>query len=214
MFEISVRANVKAITHDLDNLAYRQLPFATALALTGLGKRIADDERRQMLRVFDNPTPFTLGAVGTRGATKSDPVAVVFVRDIAAQYLAPFQFGGAHFLGGKRGLLVPKNISVNQYGNLPRGALQRLKGRRDVFIGAVKLKSGVTVHGVWQRPLRGRRSNGGYGNKGPLKLLVRFSDPLEVKQRLEWFSRAKTTVDRWFQAEFAAAMRKAIATAR
>lgn len=214
MFEISIRANVRALTRDLDHLAYRQLPFATALALTALGKRVRDDERRNMTTVFDNPTPFTLASVGTSGATKADPVAVVFIRDVAARYLAPFEFGGTHFLGGKRGLLVPKNIPVNVYGNLPRGTLQRLKGRRDVFIGAVKLKSGITVHGVWQRPARGRRGDGSYGNKGPLKLLVRFSDPTEVKQRLEWFSRAKRTVDRWFQAEFAAAFRKALATAR
>lgn len=206
MLDISVRANVKAISRDLDNFAYRQLPFATAQALTGLAKRIRDDEQRGMLKVFDKPTPFTLGAVGARGATKANPVAVVYIRDIAAQYLAPFEFGGKHFLGGKRGLLVPKDIPVNQYGNLPRSTLARLKGRRDVFIGAVKLKTGETVHGVWQRPPR--------GTKARLKLLIRFSDPQTVHQRLDWFGRAQATVQRWFNAEFAAAFRKALATAR
>lgn len=210
MLEISVRANVKAIRRDLDNLAYRQLPFATAQALTGLAKRIRDDERREMEKVFNRPTPFTAASVGSRGATKANPVAIVYIRDIAARYLAPFTFGGTHFLGGKRGLLVPKNIPINQYGNLPRGTLARLKGRRDVFIGAIKLKSGETLHGVWQRA-SWERANGSIRR---LKLLVRFEDPLPVHQRFDWFGLAQRTVRRWFNAEFAAAFRRALATAR
>jgi len=206
MFEISVRSNVKAISKNLSAFAYKQLPFATATALTMLAKEVQDDEKKNIQRTFKHPKPFTVNAVGVKGATKASLEARVFVRPIAAKYLEPYERGGVHVLPG-RALLNPKDIKLNQYGQLSRGTLKRLKARADIYIGPLKTKHGE-INGVWQRVKANR------GNPSHLRLLIRFGDALEVNQRLDYQARAKALVNRRFNAVFGAAMARAIATAR
>jgi hypothetical protein len=202
MITVNVRADVKALSRSLDALRYRQLPYATSLALTALARKVARAEVKNLAGVLDKPTPFTLNSVAVIAARKERLVATVLVKDIAARYLEPFEFGGKHVLNG-RALLNPKNVALNQYGNLPRTMLARLKGRRGVFVGVVATKDGRRISGVWQRLARGH-----------LKLLIRFGQALEVKQHLGWGAKAEATVRRWFDAEFTAAFRRALATAR
>lgn len=205
-FDISVRANVKEITRSLSALAARQIAFATAQALTALAKEVQADEIQNIADTFKKPKPFTQKSVGVRGARKDNLTATVFVRPIAAKYLSPYEGGGGHVLSG-RALFNPKNIKLDQYGQLPRKVLNRLKARKDVFIGPVKSKSG-TVNGVWQRVAAKRKQ------PAHLKLLIRFGDSLAVNKRLNYRSRAKALVDRRFNAVFDEAMTKALASAR
>src|SRR5476649_251163 len=128
VFDISIRSNLKEISRSLGAFAQTQLPFASALAITALAKRVQGEQTKAFTRVFDRPTPFTLKAIGVKAARKTDLVATVFVKDIAASYLAPYEFGGVHKLNGKA-MLVPKGAPTNQYGNLPKNLLERLKGR-------------------------------------------------------------------------------------
>jgi hypothetical protein len=205
-FDISVRANVKAITKSLSALAYKQVKFATAQALTALAKEVQADEIQNIASTFKKPKPFTQKSVGVQGARKDTLTATVFVRPIAAKYLDPYEGGGRHVLSG-RALLNPKNIKLDQYGQLPRKVLDRLKARKDIFIGPVKSKSG-TVNGVWQRVPAKRKQ------PAHLKLLIRFGDSLAVNKRLNYRSRAKALVDRRFNAVFGETMAKALASAR
>lgn len=205
-FDISVRANVKEITKSLSALAYKQVKFATAQALTALAKEVQADEIQNIASTFNKPKPFTQKSVGVRGARKDTLTATVFVRPIAAKYLDPYEGGGRHVLSG-RALFNPKNIKLDQYGQLPRKVLDRLKARKDIFIGPVKSKSG-TVNGVWQRVPAKRKQ------PAHLKLLIRFGDSLAVNKRLNYRSRAKALVDRRFNAVFGDAMAKALASAR
>lgn len=219
MLDVSVRTSFKEVERSLSSLAREQLPFAKAMAVTGLGRRVQEAEQSAFNKVFDRPAPFTVKSVGVRAARKNDPTAVVFVKDIAAAYLEPFEFGGAHKTNG-RALLNPKAAQTNQYGNLPRNLVARLKNRADIFIGAVKTKSGEVVNGVWQRPMpapsmAGRRARGrGANHSGHLKLLVRFTDPKPVTQHLDYRARAKRVIAAQFDTEFSAAMAKALASAR
>lgn len=225
MIDVSVRSNLKAAQSSLSALAQRQIPFATASALTALAKRVAAEERKALSRVFDRPTPFTLNAIGVRAARKTNLQATVFMKDIAASYLAPYEFGGVHKLNG-RAMLVPKGTPTNQYGNLPKAVLARLKGRTDVFIGPVKTKNGDVINGVWQRPyirdnqkLRGMSRMHGLVNAktnttGKLKLLIRFTDTQEVTKHLGYMARAKVCVAAHFNEEFSRAMTQAMASMR
>lgn len=207
-FDISIRSNVKEITKSLSALAYKQVKFATAQALTALAKEVQADEIQNIASTFKKPRPFTQKSVGVQGARKDTLTAVVFVRDIAAKYLAPYEGGGNHVMPGtSKAILNPKKIRLDQYGQLPRKVLNRLKARRDVFIGPVKSKSG-TVNGVWQRIPAKRKQ------PAHLKLLIRFGDSLAVNKRLNYRSRAKALVDRRFNAVFSEAMSKAMASAR
>jgi len=224
VFKISVSDDIARLRKSLTDLEKRQLPFATANALTALAKNAQAAEKEAMPEVFDRPTPFTVNSVAVRGARKSNLEARVFIKDIAAAYLEPFEFGGNHkLLGSGRTWLNPKDkTQLNQYGNFSKTALKRLQARPDIFIGNIKTSSGETIGGVWRRPpsarvtkVRGKRGSVVQGSpRGHLKLLVRFGDARPVKQHLEFGERAFEVVNDTFEREFEVAMNQAIATAK
>ncbi len=215
----------------LNDLAYKQLPFAKAKALTSLGKLVAEAEVKNMSAVLDRPTQFTQRSVGVKAATKNSQEAIVYVKDIAAEYLMPYEFGGLNKLNS-RALLKPVNVGLNQWGNVPRNVLAKLKTRSDVFFGPVKTKNGEIINGVWQRPYyrggsanfrgktqRGRsRLNGLVGGAsnttGHLKLLFRFADAHPVHQNLGWRALAQKVVAVNFRGELGKALAQAVATAK
>jgi hypothetical protein len=237
MMDISIRAELKGLSKSLGAFEYKQLPFAQAQALNALAKRVTAVEEANLKREFPSLTPFTAKAVGVKRATKADPTAIVFVKPVAARYLEPYENRGTHFLGSKKALLVPIDQATNQYGNLPRGTLAALKGRPDVFIGAVKTKRG-TVNGVWQRvtdtakvTLLQRAKAGKVAslartkagkvkalrnrNEGDsLKLLIRFKDSPVVKQSLGFGTQARRTVATYWRVDFDAAIAQAVGSAR
>lgn len=219
-FEVSISSNIKEMQRKLGAFANRQLPFATANAVTALAKLVQQDETKNLAAKFAKPSPFTLRSVRSTTARKGTPVATVFVMDKAAEYLDPYERGGVHKLNS-RALLNPKGISLNQYGQLRKGALAALKGRRDIFIGPVKTRSGV-VNGVWQRPfiranqkIRGKpKVPRGSNTSGKLKLLIRFGEAIPVGKHLGYMSRATAMVNANFKREMGKALARAMATAR
>lgn len=231
MLTIGIEANLAPLHKALLDFGHKQVTFAAATALTRLAKGVAELEEREVVDTFDNPTPFTRRAWRTVPATKGTLAAFVLAKDIQAAYLAPYVFGGPRFLGTKRAMLVPQAVGVNQYGNLARGKLAQLKGRSDVFVGAVTFrKSGQTISGVWQRPLVGTRRDGTRGTKGAtrggktasadaatntgLKLLIRFGDTTPAPKHLPFAEAARTYIASNAKREFALAIRQALATAR
>ncbi|MBB5411682.1 hypothetical protein HDG34_005643 [Paraburkholderia sp. HC6.4b] len=219
MLELSIRSNIEAVSRKLSALAYRQLPFAEARTVTELAKLAADAERNALPQVFDNPTPFTVNSVAVQPARKGTPVARVYIRDKAARYLAPYEFGGVQYLGAKPANLVPAGASANQYGNLPRNAIRKYMGRLDVFMGSVRTKR-RTAYGVWQRPApaqstspRRRGKDRAANTTGSLRLLVAFHAPVETKKRLEFGKRAEALVSANFDRVFGRELARAIANA-
>lgn len=217
--KIDVRADVRRVTKSLGALADKQIPFATAQAINRLGGMVLDAEKASLKKVFPTATPFTLNSIRQTKARKGYPETTIALGDIAEAYLAPYIDGGKHFLNS-RALLNPKDIALNQYGNLPRKKLASLKGRSDVFIGDVKTKSGATINGVWQRipamvarkATKKRPAREASGAR--LKLLIRFGDALPVRENLPWGTTAQKIVTDNFDAVFGAELGKAIATAR
>ncbi|HXA47267.1 MAG TPA: hypothetical protein VNW52_06535 [Burkholderiaceae bacterium] len=227
--ELSVRSNVKELQKSLS--AYcKQIPFATAVALTATAKLVQATEVDDMKRTFKNPSPFTLKSVRLIPALKSNPVATVFVMDKAADYLAPYEDGGLHKLSS-RALLNPKDIRLNQYGQLPRNTLAMLKARPDIVIGPIKTRNGI-VNGVWQRVTdtkkvtllnaKGKRLRGlnklardtSGKQTSRLKLLIRFGNALPVTQHLGYKDRAKVVIATSFAPEFKKALAQATASAK
>lgn len=213
-------ANISELPGVLMNLQ-KQIPFATAQALTSVARKIQAAEKTALSRKLDNPTPFTVNAVGSVGARRNNLTARVFVRDIAASYLEPFEFGGDHKLNSQA-LLNPKNIKLNKYGNMTRNKMAQLKAKPDVFVGEID-----GVNGAWQRPKakkgkknakrRKRSANGTrqerIKQKGP-KLLVRFGDALPVHAVLGYMDRAQTMAANLMQTELSRAIADAMASAR
>ena len=76
-----VRGDTSQITRHLSSLAQRQVPFATALALTKTAKFVQQKIREEMPRVFDRPTRYTLNSTWVRAATKARLWAEVKIKD-------------------------------------------------------------------------------------------------------------------------------------
>lgn len=215
MMQPEFRVDMSQLGKGLNEFARRQLPFAASLALTATAGEVGVAWQDEMESVLDRPTPFTVKSVAVRPARKSDLRATVYIRDIAAEYLEPFVDGGPHFLGKKQGILAPKAVGLNAYGNLPRNKVASLKGKSNVYVGRVQLKNGREISGVWQRPTQAARKRvGKTGGAAPLKLLIRFSDPLPVTQRLRFYERAEATVARAFASHLGPALARAMASAR
>ncbi|MGC1550832.1 MAG: hypothetical protein WA777_20105 [Rhodanobacter sp.] len=194
------------MSKQLTAMARKQIDFAAAQAINTLAKRVKVAEAGQIKATFKHPKPFTVNSVAVKGATKASLTAVVYVKPIAAKYLAPYEDGGSHVLPGSA-LLNPKNIRLDQYGQLTRATLKRLKSMPNVFIGPVKTAHG-SVNGVWQRIKASK------GKPAHLKLLIRFGDALPVNKRLNFGSTAKKVIDRGLVKAFSDAMTKAMATAK
>jgi hypothetical protein len=223
MFDINVRADMRRLTKDFDRLMQRQVPFATAMAINTVAVHVQKAEQQQIEETFDRPTPFTVKSVAVKKATKATRTATVYIRPVAAKYLAPYADGGTQTLPGtSRAVLNPKDTGLlNRYGGIPRNAIARLRGRSDVFVGTVTTKGGEQIDGVWQRPTRPKLRKRGRSKlpqrsntTGRLKLLVRFTDPQPVKKRLPFGETAAEIINRELQPAFDKAMAAAMKTAR
>ncbi|AMO36529.1 hypothetical protein [Thauera humireducens] len=82
MIRIDVSDNIKEVTKQLDDLARRQVPFATSRAINETAKIVAKEGNAVLASVFDSPLPRTATAVKVfQGATKERLFAVVNVYD-------------------------------------------------------------------------------------------------------------------------------------
>ncbi|HHP1264148.1 hypothetical protein CIW60_09675 [Enterobacter roggenkampii] len=211
-------STLKDLSRQLKQLQ-KQIPFATAQAMSSVARDIAAAQKVALGRKLESPTPFTVNSVGSAGARKNNLRAKVFVRDVAAEYLEPFEFGGEHKLNSQA-LLNPKNIKLNKYGNMPRNKLSQLKAKPNVFVGEV---SGVDA--VWQRrkpkkAKKKRAKRSANGTRRPKrkqrapKLLVRFGDALPVKPTLGYMDRANTMANALLPSALNQAISEAIRTAK
>ena len=196
---IRIDANTRALDRALSDAAQRQMPFATARALTRTARGASDVETQEIRRTFDNPIPFTQRGLYMRGASRSRPEAEIGIKKIQAQYLGLQAEGGLRRPEG-RAILIPVGARTNTYGNLPRRAVARLLARSDTFSGRVK-----GVPGIWQRPRR---------KGGAPKLLVRYEDSARYARRYEFQDVAAEFVRRTFPRELFDSLRQALATAR
>ncbi|MCG9537359.1 hypothetical protein [Providencia huaxiensis] len=176
----------------------KQIPFATAQALTSTARKIENAQKVALQRNLESPTPFTVKSIKSRGARKSDLRAKVFVMNIAAEYLTPFEEGGIHKLNGSA-LLNPKNIKLNKYGNLPRNKLSSLKAKDNTFIGELNGVNGVFQRKKAKKDRKGKKRlkrlpNGTRRDRQKQtapKLLIRFGDALSVQPVLGYQDRSQ-----------------------
>lgn len=211
--EVSFRSNFKDLEKSLSDTANKQLPFAMARSLTELARNVRDAEKDALHTVFDRPTPFTQNSVGYKAANKQSLEAQVFVKDIASKYLEPYEFGGDNMLNSEA-LIKPVNYSKNQYGNVNRNTIKRLRTKSNIYIGKIG-----GINGVWERaPVprnANRKSRAKQASQKPkLKLLFIFDDAHEAIQHWGYFNRANKIIHGDFNKTFGKNLAKAIAMAK
>lgn len=175
---ISVAKQIKIFQKNIGTFARDQVPFAASLAINNIAKKIITGERDQIKKTFGPVTPFTLSGFRLSAAKKNNLNATISMMPIQAGYLSPYEGGGLQ-VPHIKAMLTPKNIQLNEYGNIPYGALKFLKAQKGLtaaiksknksaiamaqaklnalgkgangyFIGPVKTKGG-TFGGLWQR---------------------------------------------------------------
>jgi len=198
--EIDVRGDVKEVTRYLTRVQRKQVPFATALALTRTAQDAAKAETAQIPKKLDRPTPFTKKAIGFKAANKHTLISTVFVKDIQAAYLGLQITGGARTAKGKGTGVPTRNKKLNKYGNIAGRRKGLVKGKNQ-FIATIK-----GISGVWERT--------GGKKAGQLKLLVAFEKAVKYRKRFPFYKIAQGVVRAKFTRNFNAALRRALATAR
>ena len=208
--------------------AQKQVAFAKVNALNSVAFKILMAERAGIVETFRNPRPFTVANNFYTRATKAKPFAIIGAKPRSANYLAPFEFGGDHYLPNRFGLgrvlLVPVGIKTDAYGQLPAGAaLKWILDRPDVFIGTVK-----GVNGVWQRIAKPAPPTVAKSKpfrlidlppkpvdaKPRLKLLIRIEENRAVHKHLNFEARGMAIYEDEYPKAFEDAFAKAMRTAR
>jgi len=209
--------------------AAKQVPFATAFALTNAMKDAREAERDTMRSVFDRPTNFTLNALQVRPATKRDLRAELGFKEgfgsIAAwKYLGPQVAGGPRkakrfeLALRAKGILrsseycVPgRGAQLDGSGNMNRGQIVRILSA----LGAASDAAQNTV----RRPKRStRKRNLDYfvlrGTRAPDGIYLRegraavpiliFVRGMSYKKRFPYYEKAKTVIPIAFRKHFRA----------
>jgi hypothetical protein len=211
---ISIHADVKKLTRQLTGLARDQIPFAVAQTVNGVAKRAIEAEQAAMTAQLDRPTPFTLRGIGLMRATKAMPIATLFIKDIQARYLRPEIAGGLQVLGNNHAILRPVDQPLNQYGNIPKGAIARLKGRSNIFIGTIVTPRGQRIGGVWEK-VNVTRKGGARRTPQRGMIFTKQHGALRLLTRYRWGDAVRRTVNAATTAsEFNAALTRALATAK
>ncbi|MGI4850553.1 MAG: hypothetical protein ACRYGR_01210 [Janthinobacterium lividum] len=132
-FSMQIKQDFARYAASLDDSAAKHLPFAVSRALTDTAKSTAARMTAEIPAIFGKATPFTRHAMGFTGASRGKPEATVFVRNIQAHYLLREELGGARTAAentikpGQSLLLPGKTLPLNSYGNIPLGAIARLR---------------------------------------------------------------------------------------
>lgn len=205
---LTVSVNPTAAIRALDG-HLKQIPFTVSKALNAVAKDGVDAGTASMPTKFDRPNPFTKKALTFTPATKANQTATVLAKDAQAKYLAIQETGGERRPERGRVLSVPVTQRLNQFGNIPRGAIKREISRPDTFMANGRGETEGLAPGVYRRV-------GGKGNKrgAAPRLLVAFVRRASYKPRFGLHDTVRDAVGSKFQARLAEAVQLALSTAK
>lgn len=159
-----------------------QVPFAVKQGIAATALKVKEEERAEMARTFDRPTPWTLNSVFMKSGTKADPTALVWLKDEravstghpAAKYLAPQIHGGARALKGfermlaRRAILPPgwqvvpgAGAKLDAYGNMSRGEIVKVLSWFQTFSSGQGYTANATAKTKARRKKGTRKKYGG-----------------------------------------------------
>jgi len=169
---VSVQTNFPAVAAKLDALG-KQGRYACAVALTRTAQDVKADLVKEMARVFDRPTRFTLNSLYLKPAKKDDLTARVWLKDeygTQPNYLLPQIEGGSRpqkrfeDLLRQRGILSSTERTVpgggaklDAFGNMSRGQIVQILSQ----LGAFNL-AGASQNATGSKRSRAKRAVGSY----------------------------------------------------
>lgn len=202
---ITVRIDNGSTVANLSALEKRQLPFATARAITQTGFDFQKAERAHFADAFTLRRQSFIEREGVKLfggiATKGKPSITFGVSD-KASFLAKFETGATKLPQRAKALELPVDVRRNKRDIITRSNRPRqLLNKSNVF--KLDVQTGKLPAGIYQR-MANRR----------LKLLFAAEPQAKTPKILEFVSTMQKTVqDRWRE-NFANALRDAVRTAR
>lgn len=192
--------SIKRTARWLDSVGKKQLPFATALALTQTAKDVQKAELKHL------HTRFTIRnkwpergpyAIKVQSATKKRLFSKVFTN---ADWMPVHEFGGIKTPEGNNLAIPTSNVKRGKTGKITKG--QRPQNLKRSFI----LTQSNGQKGIWKRTGRGKRSE--------IKPMYWLEPRAKIKEWWDWFRVGFTTVNRTFNKNFSRALDRAIRTAK
>lgn len=239
---ISATSNAADLERRLNNAFARQMPFATALALTRTAQKIREAERVEMQRAFDRPTPYTLNAFQVVPATKASQVAEVKYKDgplYASKHFLEVQVEGGS--RGKTGLerrlqfdlqrvgafdaLIPTRAAAkDRYGNWSAGERNRVLSALSAQLDPYANTTDRSNRRNKSRPIYGLRMVGKANNWAITRRSPAQPDSIAIAlfvrkrptytPRFDFYEVGARTFNATYPVEFEIAMQKALDTAR
>lgn len=240
---VDVRVNVREVLRELERVKRDQIPYATALALTRTALEVKAQEVREMKRVFDRPTSFTLNSVYVRGANKKTLTAYVglkYLDRLDESYLDPQIIGGPRRLKRFEVLLQARGIlrkgyyavpasgaRLDRFGNVSRGQIQqilsalgaqfdRYANRSDSAASRRNARNAqYFVPPPWSHLALGIYQRFGFARGSAIKPVFIFvQQPPTYRARLDFDGIGDRTAQKEFPQQFEVAMSEAMATAK
>jgi hypothetical protein len=234
--DMSVKADFKAVEKQLNNLQKKQLPYATALALTRTTQTIQKLQVREMERVFDSPTRFTLRGTRIKPASKKKLESSVEFKDWIPKGTAPDTYLAAQITGGQRNRkrserwlqgrrlissgesLVPsKHARLNKFGNVTRGRTTKMLSNLNAQYDRRQNTTDSKKRAYFIATIKGRRAvweRYGRGGKSVRPFMIITSNQPNYSRAYDFHGLSKRHAQRLFPRKFDEALRHALATAR
>lgn len=169
MVTISIKHDLDKLTRHLNDMAKKQIPYATARALTKTVQGAKADARAQLIGRLDRPTRYTTESMYIKPATKQKLEAMVYVKDSGTLQKSGMKSQadvlGHLFAGGKRrhknfegallrrGYMSRGEIAVpggacplDAYGNIPASFVVKMLSYFQAF-GETGYKANMSAKG-------------------------------------------------------------------
>lgn len=222
----------------------RNMPFATALALTRTAQKVKRRLEDVMRSVFDRPTSFTINSLRVIPATKARLTAIVKfkddgIRSRVEEYLSPQIFGGKRKFKRFEGALnakgvIPKGMiavpgagaKLDANGNMSRGQIVQILsalGAAESTAGysanrtanSIKRRKGKLIQIFVGRPGNGHAPLGVWQRKGrQVTPLLIFVRAPSYTKRFPFYEAGIEEARRIFPDELRQALRQALSTDR
>lgn len=239
--KLAIKSNADQMVKHFAAIKHKQLPFVTAVTLTQTVTKIVREERKEMRRVFSNPSRYVTGGVVAQTARKEDKPIRAAVTDAyfgagvpAANILMP-HIKGTHRKYksherrlARQGLLpAPMMTAPNREYSWPNRArataglynriLTGLKSHNpdQQRQGGSNRRKNKATQGWYIAKKAGRNVGVSYRPKGGQRQKVlNFIAPPTYKKRFDYYGVIDRVVEKDLDKIFARNLRRAIATAK
>ena len=196
---LSVRSDTKQLTAYLNRVQRKQIPFATAKALTQTAFDVRAFIQRALPRFLDRPTKGIIRSVQVLKATKYNFTARVGFAGLGfgktAWKESPAKIMRRHIKGGtrypnKRAIAVPVKQRTNKYGNLPRNKISTLLANTTKYFSGTP--KGMSNAGIYERQKKKLKMLVAWepkatyqGGRFPFKSIVKLGVAKNYRKRFE-----------------------------